>query len=121
MDDLLPCPFCAGFAEHGEIADDCMPPHPDQSGHFIQCTNNMCGASTNLRFACGDDPKPLLTEQWNNRRSLTELLSLIFDLSDCLTDEGPDYSVEGLDRMRRRVATALADRCPEWLDHYRAA
>ena len=27
----------------------------------------MCQASTNLRFAYGDDPKPLLTEQWNRR------------------------------------------------------
>lgn len=67
MSDLLPCPFCGEFAEFGQIADDCMPPHPDQGGHFIQCTNNACGSSTNLRFPCGDDPDPLLAEQWNRR------------------------------------------------------
>jgi sarcosine oxidase delta subunit len=71
MMELLPCPFCGEFAEFGQIADDCMPPHPDQGGHFIQCTNNACGASTNLRFAFRDDPRPLLAEQWN-RRAATE-------------------------------------------------
>ena len=67
MTELLPCPFCGEQAAESEIADDCMPPHPDQGGHFVQCTNNACGASTNLRFAGGDDPRPLLREQWNRR------------------------------------------------------
>jgi hypothetical protein len=61
---LLPCPFCGAAGKHGEITDH----HSDDfGGHFVQCTNGMCGASTNLRFACGDDPVPLLTEQWNRR------------------------------------------------------
>lgn len=84
MVELLPCPFCGGMAEHGNIADDCMPPHPDQGGHFIQCANNACGASTNLRFSCGDDPKPLLAEQWNRRggADIAELRTALAGLSD---------------------------------------
>ena len=62
---LLPCPFCGYEAVEGEIGGD----GDDAGGHFIQCSNGMCGASTNLRFACGDDPKPLLREQWNRRRT----------------------------------------------------
>lgn len=61
--DLLPCPFCGGQAEHGDI--EAGPDHPDTGGHFVQC--KTCGASTNLRFACGDDPKPILRGQWNAR------------------------------------------------------
>lgn len=61
--ELLPCPFCGGQAEHGAI--EAEPDHPDTGGRFVQCT--VCGASTNLRFACGDDPKPILRGQWNTR------------------------------------------------------
>src|SRR3546814_6423566 len=75
MRPLLTCPFCGGDAVHGHIDDDYMPPHPDQGGHFIQCANEACGASTNLRFACGDDPKPLLAEQWNRRTENVEALA----------------------------------------------
>lgn len=62
--ELLPCPFCGGVAAHGLVEDE---DSPEDSGHYIQCTDPRCGASTNLQFACGDDPKPLLTEQWNRR------------------------------------------------------
>lgn len=34
-------------------------------GYFIACP--ACGGSTGLRYACGDDPRPLLIEQWNRR------------------------------------------------------
>lgn len=59
---LLVCPFCGSDAEHGTIDEG-----QDSGGHFIQCTNTACGASTCLRFASGDDPTPLLIEQWNRR------------------------------------------------------
>lgn len=61
---LLPCPFCGGIAAHGEVGDK---DSPDFGGHFIQCGNARCGASTNLRFANKEDPRPLLAEQWNLR------------------------------------------------------
>lgn len=60
MIDLKPCPFCGSPAKPGV-----MP--VDDGGHFVACTNRACGASTNLRFACGDDPAPLQAEQWNRR------------------------------------------------------
>jgi hypothetical protein len=45
---------------------------------------------------------------------------LIAALSDALTDEGPDWSNNGLDSLRRRVANALPpDACPDWLEPYR--
>jgi hypothetical protein len=65
---LLPCPFCLADAVEGCVEDgDSL----DNGGHFIQCTEAACGATTPLRFACGDDPKPLLREQWNRRASIT--------------------------------------------------
>lgn len=63
-DRLKPCPFCAGTAEAGCIETEAHD-HPDEGGRFISCIN--CGASTGLRFACGEDPMPLLLEQWNRR------------------------------------------------------
>lgn len=63
-DNLLPCPFCGAAAVYGEVGDSAS---LDFGGHYIGCSNNRCGASTNLRFAGGDDPRPLLAEQWNQR------------------------------------------------------
>ena len=59
---IKPCPFCGSKAIHETIEDG-----DDKGGEFIQCTNAMCGASTNLRFSCGEDAKSLLIEQWNRR------------------------------------------------------
>lgn len=45
---------------------------------------------------------------------------LIADLSDDLRDEGCDYSPDGLDAMRRRVANSLPEhKCPDWLKKFR--
>lgn len=55
-----------------------------------------------------------------DRRTIDTLHKLIADLSGGLTDEGPDWSNDGLDNLRRRVANALPpDRCPDWLARYR--
>ena len=61
--DLLPCPFCGGRAEYNNKAD-----HGEYAGgHFVQCTNSVCMASSLLIFACGEDPLPKLMEKWNRR------------------------------------------------------
>lgn len=61
-DRLKPCPFCGGAAEmdcvRSEAGDD-----PNEGGYFIACL--ACDCSTGLRFACGEDPRPLLVEAWN--------------------------------------------------------
>lgn len=62
---LMPCPFCGGEAEYGEVGGDGL----DFGGQFIQCTNALCGASSALIFPCGHEPKPLLAERWNRRKS----------------------------------------------------
>ena len=57
-EELKPCPMCGGgaaFKEDGE------------GGHYIECQNKLCAITTNLRYACGEDPKPLLAEVWNRR------------------------------------------------------
>jgi hypothetical protein len=61
--ELLPCPFCGGDAEYGEVGGQ----GDDAGGHFIQCTDARCAASSALIFPCGDEPKPLLRECWNRR------------------------------------------------------
>lgn len=55
-----------------------------------------------------------------NKRALDACWKLIADLSGALTDEGPDWSTDGLHALRRRVANALPkDQCPDWLHEYR--
>ncbi|MEN2430895.1 Lar family restriction alleviation protein [Comamonas sp. F1-6] len=58
---LLPCPFCS----NADISIKNENPKDNSGGYFIECPG--CGASTSLRFACGDDPTYLLAEQWNRR------------------------------------------------------
>src|SRR3546814_14808495 len=93
------------------IDDDYMPPHPDQGGHFIQCANEACGASTNLRFACGDDPKPLLAEQWNRRTENVEALAELDQIALALgmQDRSEERRVgkECVSTCRSRVAPYL--------------
>ena len=51
-----------------------------------------------------------------------EMLGLIEDLAASLTDEGPSWSQEGLNRLRRRTANIFpAGECPEWLLEYRTS
>ena len=57
-----------------------------------------------------------------DRRLVETLYRLIADLSGALTDEGADWSNDGLHEMRRRVANALPPpQCPDWLHQYRDA
>jgi hypothetical protein len=59
-DALLPCPFCGGEPKLTEV---------EPSGYVVECTNGICNASTNIRYSCGDDARPLVKEQWNRRRA----------------------------------------------------
>lgn len=60
---LMACPCCGSRAVFGQVTD------PDDTanfgGHFVTCTG--CVLTTDLRFASGDDPRPLLAEAWNRR------------------------------------------------------
>jgi Lar family restriction alleviation protein len=61
---LLPCPFC-GCNKNIAMANE---KHDHSGGYFIGCPE--CDASTGLRYAMGEDPRPLLIEQWNRRAAL---------------------------------------------------
>ena len=61
--NLLPCPMC----NCSNIAVKNEQPTDNSGGYFIECPD--CGISTNLCYACGDDPIPLLAELWNHRVS----------------------------------------------------
>ncbi|MDG9925467.1 MULTISPECIES: hypothetical protein [unclassified Pseudomonas] len=56
---LLPCPCCGGTAHF--IRLEC-------GGQIIECAEKQCVSSGVVRYACGDDPRPLLAEAWNSRR-----------------------------------------------------
>ena len=57
-DRVKPCANCGHGGEYQQQSD---------GGYFIECTNPMCGMSTCLMYACGEDPKPILMEKWNRR------------------------------------------------------
>jgi hypothetical protein len=74
----------------------------------------------NEQFRENPDERNERLRESRHRRTLDVLWKLIADLSDSLTDEGTDYSPEGLDAIRRRVANALPpSTCPDWLRPYR--
>ena len=66
-EELKPCPCCGGKAIFQEIEDS---ESDNFGGHFIECRS--CRLTTNLRFACGDDPRPLLAETWNRREDAAD-------------------------------------------------
>ncbi|MDH0901420.1 Lar family restriction alleviation protein, partial [Comamonas aquatica] len=68
--NMLPCPMCGCSSINVKNEQ----PTDNSGGYFIECPD--CGISTSLRYACGDDPIPLLAEQWN-RRATTQCLHQI--------------------------------------------
>lgn len=78
-DKPLPCPLCNHEARLDQIKDG-----DDAGGYFIECTYGACGISTPLRFACGDDPKPLLLSAWNTRARLAQLESILAEAREVL-------------------------------------
>jgi Lar family restriction alleviation protein len=83
---LLPCPFCGGTA-HALCGDGV-----NQGGYFVEC--GMCRASTNIVFACGDDPLPQLMEKWN-RRSAPVVAPIVSGRAD------QDEASDDLDVLRK--------------------
>jgi len=54
------------------------------------------------------------------KQNIRYLQDIIETLSADLADEGPNWSAEGLEIIRRTVANALPeDRCPDWLKPFR--
>jgi transcription elongation factor Elf1 len=91
--ELLPCPFC-GNAKNIAMANE---NHDHSGGYFIACP--VCDASTGLRYAMGDDPRPLLIGQWNRRTVVaTPAPSVPLGV-------GEECAVCGTGRAKRRLLT----------------
>ncbi|HEJ3875326.1 TPA: Lar family restriction alleviation protein [Pseudomonas aeruginosa] len=58
MSELKPCPCCGGEAGFVELED---------GGMVAVCASKGCVASGVARYACGDEPRPLIAETWNTR------------------------------------------------------
>jgi hypothetical protein len=59
---LSDCPCCGHLAAFQEIAEG-----PDVGARFVECTNGLCGLSTQLVFPTGGDADAVLAERWNRR------------------------------------------------------
>ncbi|WP_311181491.1 Lar family restriction alleviation protein [Pseudomonas aeruginosa] len=57
-EELKPCPCCGGEAAFVELED---------GGIVAVCASKGCVGSGVARYACGDDPRPLIAETWNTR------------------------------------------------------
>lgn len=57
-EELKPCPCCGGEAGFVEL---------DDGGMVAVCASRGCVASGVARYACGDEPRPLIAETWNTR------------------------------------------------------
>lgn len=65
MTTLKPCPCCGAKARLHQVRAD--RPSENAGGYYIECSNKACGITTQLRFSCGDDARPLLAQTWNTR------------------------------------------------------
>lgn len=89
-DRLKPCPFCGGAAEMGQVRSE-SGEDPNEGGYFVACI--ACDASTGLRFACGEDPRQLLIEQWNRRIVQEHGRTEVWPLTAC--GNPPNTAVSG--------------------------
>lgn len=93
---VKPCPCCGGPAGIQQI--DPREESENAGGYFIACGNTLCGITTSLRFACGDDPKPLLAEAWNKRALDAGVEALI------AADVEYEAALEALKEINRIIA-----------------
>ena len=103
--NLLPCPMCGC----SNITVKNEQPADNSGGYFIECPE--CGISTSLRYACGDDPIPMLAELWNHRVS-AQCLHQIAEPVANLTSELADMlerSITGLGHYRNTDRWSEAD------------
>lgn len=61
-----PCPCCGSPADFGMCEDDT---NSNYGGYYIACNNQACRLTTQLVFACWEDPKTRLLEMWNKRHN----------------------------------------------------
>jgi hypothetical protein len=82
------------------------PDGPNDQGYYVEC--GKCGASTNLRFSCGEDARPLLVEQWNLRtdRLEREMSSVLRDLAEACAEVSDLTPQAYRDRVLRLGARA---------------
>lgn len=59
----------------------------EDGGMAIDCSNIMCMAGTKIIYPCGDDPMPLLVEQWDDGRNLEFPGGYITNFSQKVVDE----------------------------------
>ena len=97
--DLDRCPCCGSKARFDEIAT--TDGEGDSGGHFIECTHDACKITTQLVFACGEDPKIRLASIWNYRP--VNHYSLDPD------DLAIGASYDGLQELLRATRVALLD------------
>ncbi|HEK4028595.1 TPA: Lar family restriction alleviation protein [Pseudomonas aeruginosa] len=95
-EELKPCPCCGGEAVFVEL---------DDGGMVAVCASRGCVASGVARYACGDEPRPLIAETWNARaapaghvvvsegllREVARHLGNWLELHECECDGGFHY------------------------------
>ncbi len=91
-EELKPCPCCGEEAAFVELED---------GGIVAVCASKGCVASGVARYACGDEPRPLIAETWNTRTVPAghvvvprELLERIRSQLDLRAEFDPTYPPE---------------------------
>lgn len=117
--ELLPCPFCgreAHMVHLTELPDD----DPNFGGAFIECTNGICAATTNIHFGEYD---AILREKWNRRSAAehTARLEEALRLADTVATN-IEGATEAFERdIRLAIGSTNYNVIMHWLAEYRAA
>lgn len=81
MSELKPCPCCGGEAGFVEL---------DDGGIVAVCIGDGCVASGVSRYACGDEPRPLVAEAWNARAIPADHVLVPMELLEELLEAAKD-------------------------------